>query len=175
VVIVRDARVEDASAVARIHVRSWQVAYRGLLPDEYLDELRPEDRVGRYLFGDHEPNRPATIVAVTDGLVRGFATTGPARDADAAQAGERYALYLEPDAWGLGLGRRLIAEARARLGRQGFREAVLWVLVGNSRAERLYRADGWDVDGHRREGEVWGVLVDEVRYRRSLVGLATSD
>ena len=31
-------------AVARVHVRSWQVGYRGLLPDAYLDGLRAEER-----------------------------------------------------------------------------------------------------------------------------------
>jgi hypothetical protein len=34
-------------AVAAVHVRSWQVGYRGLVPDNYLDEPRPEDRAGR--------------------------------------------------------------------------------------------------------------------------------
>lgn len=37
-------------AVARVHVRSWQVAYRGLIPDGYLDRLCPEDRAVRYDF-----------------------------------------------------------------------------------------------------------------------------
>ena len=37
-------------AVARVHVRSWQVGYRGLLPDAYLDGLRAEERAERYNF-----------------------------------------------------------------------------------------------------------------------------
>jgi hypothetical protein len=44
---------------------------------------------------------------------------------------------------------------RARLAGLGFREAVLWVLDGNSRAEAFYRADGWTRDEAERD-EVLG-------------------
>ena len=36
--LLRPAEPADAMDVARVHVRAWQVAYRNLLPDEYLDE-----------------------------------------------------------------------------------------------------------------------------------------
>jgi hypothetical protein len=45
----------------------------------------------------------------------------------------------------------------------------LWVLVGNDRAARFYRADGWISDGTRRVTEVHGLVVDEVRYDRQVV------
>ena len=165
---VRVARQEDGAAVAGVHVRSWQAAYRGLLPDEYLDALRPEDRMSQYTFGSTDANVPVTTVAVEDGSIRGFATTGPSRDADAAGKGEVLALYVDPEAWGTGIGDRLVAEARARLTRMGFTEAVLWVLVGNDRAQRFYRTDGWQPDDGRRREELWGVVVDEARFRRHL-------
>lgn len=37
---LRPALPADALAVARVHVRAWQVGYRGLLPAAYLDSLR---------------------------------------------------------------------------------------------------------------------------------------
>ena len=58
----------DAMAVACVHVRSWQAAYRTLLPDDYLDQLRPEDRAQKYDFADLDPLKlklkPQTIVYV---------------------------------------------------------------------------------------------------------------
>jgi hypothetical protein len=54
------------------------------------------------------------------------------------------------------VGRVLLIAARAALVASGFREAVLWVLAGNERAQRFYRADGWLPDGARREEDVWG-------------------
>jgi GNAT superfamily N-acetyltransferase len=165
---LRRAEPADAMAVARVHVRSWQAAYRGLLPDEYLDGLRPEDRATSYTFGGLEPDHPATIVSVEGEMIRGFATIGPSRDAGTEGIGALHALYVDPDSWDTGLGRTLIGEARQQLAGQGFEQAVLWVLVGNERAERFYRKDGWAADGSRRSDEVWSVAIDEVRYRRTL-------
>lgn len=164
---LRPATPDDALAVARVHVRAWQEGYRGLVPDEYLDALRPEDRASRYTLGASDVSVPYTIVAVRDGVVCGFATTGPCRDADAL-TGELLALHVDPDAWGFGAGRLLIDAARARLHSLGFTQAVLWVLIGNDRAQRFYRIDGWLPDDCDRTIELWGAQLLDTRYRRAL-------
>jgi len=107
-------------------------------------------------------------VACEDDVICGFATTGPARDGDVPERGELLALYVDPQAWGRGVGRRLIAEARAQLRQRGFTNAVLWVLAGNVRAERFYRNDGWASDHESRHRDVWGTRVEENRYARSV-------
>ena len=61
----------------RVHVRSWQAVYRTLLPDDGLDQLRPEDRAQKYDFATLDPLKPRTIVAVEEGMIHGFATTSP--------------------------------------------------------------------------------------------------
>lgn len=165
-VMVRPARTDDALAVAGVHVRSWQAAYRGLLPDAYLDGLRPEERMTRYTFDSDDPVVPHTVVAVDSGVLCGFATTGRCEDPEAPGAGELQALYVDPSSWGAGSGRTLIEEARSRLGELGFTTAVLWVVVGNERARRFYRLDGWE-DGVRHD-VVWDVPVDETHFRRHL-------
>ena len=169
--VVRLAEPCDALAVARVHVRSWQAAYRGHMPDTFLDSLRPEDRVTRYDFATRDPNLPRTVVAELDGFIAGFAATAPSRDTDLAGQGygELCGLYLDPDYWGRGFGKILISSARARLaGELGFGHACLWVLDGNARAERFYQLDGWRRDGARKTEAVWGAVVEEVRYRREL-------
>lgn len=162
---VRQAVPGDAMAVAVVHVRSWQVGYRGLVPDQVLDRMAPEDRVARYDFGPERSGGPLTLVAVDGEALCGFATIGPARS---GTPGELWALYVDPDRWRLGVGRLLIEQARTRLVQRGFKEAILWVMAGNERAERFYRSDGWTPDGGRKRDEHWGVLVDELRYRRDL-------
>lgn len=166
---LRLAEPDDAMAVARVHVRSWQVAYRTLLPDDYLDQLRPEDRAKTYDFTNLDPLKPRTMVAAEEGVILGFATTMPSRDEDLPDHGELCALYVHPDKWGQGIGAALIAAARANLLAEGYRKALLWVLVGNARAERFYRIDHWIPDGRRRTDSGWkGIVVDEVRYQRGL-------
>ena len=165
---VRAALPDDAMDVAGVHVRSWQAAYRGIFDDEFLDSLRPEDRVTRYSFGSDDPSSPTTIVAEDDGTILGFATTGACRDEDALGLGELYALYVDASAFGLGGGRLLLAEARGRLLGAGFTEAVLWVLADNVRAQLVYERDGWWRDGAARHEDIWAVPADVVRYRRTL-------
>jgi GNAT superfamily N-acetyltransferase len=123
---LRRAEPTDAMAVARVHVRSWQAAYRKLMPDDYLDQLRPEDRAKKYDFGNLDPLRPHTIVATENGDIRGFATTAPAQDSNMSGYGELCALYVDPDHWGRGIGVALVSAARTRLFDFGFRSAILW-------------------------------------------------
>jgi GNAT superfamily N-acetyltransferase len=154
---LRPAVPADALAVARVHVRSWQVGYRGLLPAAYLEGLRPEDRAARYTFD--RPDGPRTTVALRGGAIAGFA---------AIRGHELAALYVDPDAWGQGIGRALIERARADLAASGVIEARLWLLAGNARAQRFYERDGWSTDGTQRTEAVWGITVDVIEYRRRL-------
>jgi ribosomal protein S18 acetylase RimI-like enzyme len=166
--LLRPAEPDDAMAVARVHVRSWQVAYRTLLPEDYLNQLRPEERAQRYDFASQDPRKPWTVVAVENGLIRGFATTMPSRDSDLPNHGELCALYVDPEQWGRGIGVSLMSAARAHLSSLGFESALLWVLANNIRAERFYQIDGWVPDGLSRTDTMWGVTVNEVRYLRRL-------
>jgi GNAT superfamily N-acetyltransferase len=166
--LLRPAEPEDAIAVARVHVRSWQAAYRSLLPDDYLNQLRPEDRAQRYDFASRDPLHPRTIVACEEGSIRGFATTMPSREPDLKDYGELCALYVDPEYWGRGIGVGLVSDARAHLLAHGFRNALLWILAGNLRAARFYQIDHWAPDGRRKTDSIWGVTVDEVRYQRVL-------
>ena len=163
---VRPAVAGDALDVARVHVRSWQSAYRGLIDQEYLDNLDPETWAGRYTFG--RVGLPSTVVAVDGSAIRGLATTGLCRDDDLANYGELLAIYVDPPYTGTGIGRLLMAAARERLRRVGVTKASLWVLDGNAHARRFYERDGWRLDGTRRTMTYGATPVDEVRYLRLL-------
>jgi GNAT superfamily N-acetyltransferase len=165
---IRLARPEDATAVAQVHVRAWQAGYRKLLPDEYLAGLRAEERAARYDFVSRDPGRPSTLVAVEGDAIWGFATVAPAAQGDAPGYGEICALYVSPERWRCGIGAALVRAARKRLLLLGYGQAVLWVLLGNTRAERFYEHDGWTSDGLLRTATVWGVTVEEIRYSRDL-------
>ena len=166
--LIRPAEPEDALAVARVHVRSWQQAYRGLLPQDYLDSLEPEQRAPHYDFATDNPYRAHTLVAVQQESIVGFATTMPSRDQDHPDFGELCALYVEPEHWGRGVGLALSAETRNALRQQGFHDALLWVLQGNERAQGFYRRDGWISEGTQRAETLWGIMVNELRYTRRL-------
>jgi L-amino acid N-acyltransferase YncA len=169
---VRPARIEDAAQIAEIHVRSWQGAYRGLMPQVYLDALEPAQRLDRWVERLTDGDRTTggcIVVAGDEGAVAGFATFGAARDRDAAPGtGEVMALYLAPRAWDQGLGRELMAAALRHLADLGYRQVTLWVLDSNARARRFYEAAGLAADGAVKVDESHGFPLTELRYRRLL-------
>jgi ribosomal protein S18 acetylase RimI-like enzyme len=167
---IREAEPEDAKAIAGVHVRSWQAAYRGQLTDEYLDGLSVEERLEQHRRSLEEPRAEwRTWVADDGGRVVGFAVTGPSEDADAEPStAEVYAIYLEPDRVGTGLGRGLFEHAVADLRERGFKVVTLWVLETNERARRFYEVAGWHADGAESSERVDCDMRPTVRYRVEL-------
>jgi ribosomal protein S18 acetylase RimI-like enzyme len=167
---IREGEPRDAEAIATIHVRSWQEAYRGQLSDEYLDGLKVEDRLAMHRYALEQPPPEYRMwVAEEGGRVLGFAVTGRSEDADADErTGELYAVYLEPERVGTGLGRALLDHAVGDLRQRGFRAATLWVLETNARARRFYEVAGWAADGTTTSERVDCEMRPTVRYRTDL-------
>ena len=46
--MIRPAIPADARPIAEVHVRTWQEAYRGIVPDAVLDALDVDDRERRW-------------------------------------------------------------------------------------------------------------------------------
>jgi GNAT superfamily N-acetyltransferase len=176
VVELREATPADARAIATVHVASWRAAYRGLMPDDVLAGLSVPDRERSWLGRlTTPPPRTRTVLATAGPAVLGFASTGPPRVPDPDPAvGDLYAIYLDPETWGRGLGALLHAAALDRLRDCGFTRAGLWVLDGNERALRFYRREGW-VDSGRRQVDrgPGGIELHELRLHRYLASTAS--
>jgi GNAT superfamily N-acetyltransferase len=146
---IRPATIDDARAIAEVHVASWRATYRGLLPDAYLDRLSVDEREAQRREVLRDPSGEwGTLVAEEDGRVIGFAAYGPSRDDDASPGtGEVPAIYLAPEVVGTGVGRDLFEQVNVALRDAGFTRATLWVLEVNERARRFYERAGWSWDG----------------------------
>lgn len=169
---VRQAKADDATAIAVVHVRSWQAAYQGLMPQDFLDGLTPDQRQAgweRRLTEAAWP-RTGTLVAEVDNHVVGFAHFGPTRDNDEnpTTTGEITSIYLVPEVWGRGVGTRLITTSLDTLACAGYEQASLWVLDSNIRAQRFYQRHGFSCDGAVKQDATRGFVLTEVRYRRTL-------
>ena len=104
-----------------MHVLSWQAAYEGLAPQDYLDGLDPARC--RELW-DAWP-RTGVLVAENEDRVAGFAHFRPARDEDPSLIAEITAIHLVPEEWGTGTGRQLMTGSLDVLAHAGYREASL--------------------------------------------------
>ncbi|MEU0570394.1 GNAT family N-acetyltransferase [Nonomuraea sp. NPDC005983] len=169
---IRRAELADADDIATVHVRSWQAAYRGLIPQNYLDGLDPARRrpVWERLLTETSWPRQGVLVAEVDGSIAGFAGIGPTRDhdEDPASTGEVSTIYLLPQVWGVGIGRRLMAAALESLTVAGYKQATLWVLDTNAQARRFYESNDWHADGLIKHDRTLGFTLTEIRYRRTL-------
>jgi L-amino acid N-acyltransferase YncA len=170
---VRAATPADAEAIARIHVGSWRDAYTGLVPDGLLAALSVERRTTMWTNAiaraAEEESEERVWVAERDGIVIGFASTGPTGDDDAPPGtAEIFTIYVEPDVVGTGAGRALFVHANDDFRRRGFRQASLWVLASNERTRRFYEAGGWRPDGSVKAEAFGDWSLDVARYRVSL-------
>ena len=170
-VTVRRAEPRDAAGIAGVHVRSWQVAYRGLLSDERLDGLSVEEREQRWagVLGEGDGDS-FTLVADLDDRVAGFCSVAaPSRDTDAGErTAEVGAIYVEPQLWRRGIGTALLAAAVDELRRGGWHEATLWVFAENAVARGFYARFGFAPDGSAATHETGGPAV--LRLRATLRG-----
>ena len=163
---IRRATPDDAAAIATIQVHGHRFAYAGLLPMPASDEEWIERRTAvwrRLLAPEHDG---CAFVAERDGAAIGFVTVGPAEHD--ATIGQLFALYLEPEVIGTGVGAALCEAGVAELRARGFAAAKLWVLEENARARRFYERAGWSFDGTRNDYVRDGQLRHEIRYGRAL-------
>jgi len=156
---VRHAVADDAAAIAAVHVRTWQVAYRGLIADEVLARLSVEQREEMWRRALTADGGPAVYVAIRDRALVGFcAVAAPSSDDDAEDGvAEIGAIYVDPDVWRTGVGRALMDAALEDLRAGGWRWLTLWVLAENQQARDFYARYRLEPDGaeatHKGSGE----------------------
>ncbi len=170
-VLVRPMTADDCEHVSDIRVRGWRTAYRGLMPQPYLDGLDvAEDAERRRALFARTPAGMVNLVAEDeDGRVVGWACHGPYRDGELrTDDAELYALYVDIARFGTGVGRALLQESMRRCAEAGQGRMLLWVVEGNARARRFYERAGFRADGAEEPFEVAGAVVPEVRYARDL-------
>ncbi|WP_110950737.1 GNAT family N-acetyltransferase [Pseudomonas bohemica] len=170
--MIRLAQPQDAAGIARVHVRSWQQAYRDLIPADHLTSLDATlDRRTELWRDSIDKGEPQVFVALEGEQVVGWIASGQSRDEDTkpGMGGEVQALYVLAEHWGSGVGRTLWLTARQHLVDHGFRSVTLWVLAQNDRAIRFYRNAGFSPeDASVRTISRGEWTLEEIRYRLNL-------
>jgi GNAT superfamily N-acetyltransferase len=169
-VTIRPATRDDALAIAEIHVASWQYAYRGILPDDYLDALSPEQRLPMWtrLLASTQPGVHIAVADSDEGVL-GFYSAGPSDEGHPTNTWKLFSIFMDPTAMGQGLGRRLLADAEQQMRANGAISGVLRVMTANAGTRRFYEHCGWRPEPRSgRMEDAWGQQVETVRYTKSL-------
>jgi hypothetical protein len=80
-VVIRPCAPEDADEIESLRVAGWRAAYRGIIPDAYLDGL-PVDGERRRRLMIERGGEYSESVAVHDSEIVGWVAAGPSRDED---------------------------------------------------------------------------------------------
>lgn len=162
---IREASLADAADIARVHVKSWQSAYKGIVPDNILDSLSYEQRE-QYWGKIFRGMLHQEFVYVAENETRqivGFASGGPSLAGNASQyQGELFTIYILDNYQRQGLGRRLFFQVVKGLLALQLNSMLIWVLADNP-ACRFYEALGGTLT-ETGNYEIKGVILPQIGY-----------
>ena len=148
-------------AVSNVYEKSWKYAYRGIVSQDYLDDIP----TGQWASGIEQDGRK-NIVLIENGIIIGTSGFGSARMEDMKGFGEIISLYLLPEYIGKGYGRQLLQFAMKELQKMGFHKVYLWVLEENKTARHFYEKSGFVPTGRCLTCEIGGRECREIQYEK---------
>ena len=141
---IRPARREDARRIAEIHLASWQTAFRGLMPDDFLDKESIDERQAGWIKNIHDYPGNLMVAVHQEFGITDFICSGQVTEIfkiDGYQ-GQIFGIHVSPEAKRQGVGTRLMRSAFDRLTSLGCQNAYLWTLEDNKQARNFYEILG---------------------------------
>lgn len=162
---IREMRVEDAKDVALIHTQAWQSAYKGIVPQKFLDEIDLKKRQDNWAKGIENDPTLIRLVATNDyGKVLGFVCGLNNRDKNPNISGELWAIYVNPNSTSNGIGQTLFKGFVEKLVSRDIFSMNVWVLEENIQARQFYEKMGGTLSTHKKNIEIGGKELVEVSY-----------
>lgn len=159
VIIRKMNKDDDRLAISHVYEESWKYAYKGIIPQEYLDDI-PKGNWVDYI----DKQQQNTLVLIKENTIIGTASYCKSRYSDMLGFGEIVSIYLLPEYIGKGLGNRLLSESIKELESLGFSNIFLWVLEENYRARKFYEKNGFKPSNTYLEDNIGGKDLREIQY-----------
>lgn len=142
---IREAKISDASVLAKIRVDAWRTTYKGIISDEYLNSLSYTEQEKRWIntITNAENDKKSIFVAEDNenGIV-GFTTFGVERTGDSLYKGELYAIYILEENQNKGIGKLLFNAVVEKLNELNYNSMIIWALEQNINACCFYELMG---------------------------------
>jgi GNAT superfamily N-acetyltransferase len=159
------ASARDLEPIALLHAQSWRNTYRGIVPDEFLDQVADSDRRKFWAarFASTAADRRLLLQALSAGSLLGFVSV--ILDAEPRWGARLDSLHVRADAKGSGIGRTLFEAAREWIARASPGTAMhLWCVERNHIARRFYERQGGAIVETANRPFAGQASVLEVRY-----------
>ncbi len=166
---IRYASLADAPAVANLHLIASRAVHEGVVPDAHWQSTPPAKRVAFWKEAI-EYGEPQVMVAEQGGEIVGFVGFDRSRDPKSKNTtGELWALYVDPDHIGKGVGLALWDAAREGLQDEDCTDVTVWVPLASTKALTFFDAAGFKREMNTaRTVPLGGVRVEEIRFKRAL-------
>ena len=161
--IIKRGTIQDAKTISHIHASSWKSAYRGIIPQQYLDELQDDFWVNAFQ-GWIEADTVTVLLIYDQESAAGCVAYGKSRDKKLPEWGEIVSLYLLPEYLGKGYGRKLLQAALDDLKIAGYNSVYLWVLENNEIAKKFYERNGFTFNNDKYSFEIMKEPFEDIRY-----------
>ena len=165
-VSMRLALPADAPLIAYIHMRSWDAAYKDILPADYI---RKNNSTRYEMWNSLLTEGNTTQFAILKcGEIIGLLGIGPPKDDDLGdEFYELYAIYLHPDHFHQGVGTQAM-ELAFRIARSLWKtDIVVWVFADNINSVRFFEKCGYIADGRTHDMDC-GKVMNCIRMRCKL-------
>ena len=163
--IVREAKIADAPAIARVNLDTWRTAYRKIVPADYLAQMSYEKAESRWqeILANVKNTGVFVCVAENDsGQIVGFAGGGCERTGKYVYQGELFAIYILEEYQRQGIGRQLVRAVATKLAELTLNSMLVWVL-GDNPACKFYEFLGGEKVEELQTSRA-GVALKEIAY-----------
>ncbi len=169
--VFREATLDDVAGLAEVQVSSWKTAYQGKIPPSYLGGMTVVQEAKEWIRILQNSTTKTILAQQTDKGVVGFVNFGNYRDDDLPkdEVAEIRALYVHPEHWRKGIGKKLTELAIQDCKKSGYKQLVLWVLDSNESAQLFYQSLGFQLDGGvKTDGRIPDFELRESRFSKRL-------
>ena len=160
---IRRGNEEDSEVISRIHAESWKSAYKGMVPEEYLKDLKDDFWALNFKKWISEDMVKVKIIYV-DFKAAGVIAYGKSRDEKFNDYAEVWSFYLRPEYFRKGLGTTLMKSVLCEMCDEGYKHCYLWVLETNNNARRFYEKIGFRSNNDKCHSKILDKNLIDIRY-----------
>ncbi len=164
---IRKMIPSDAKSVAKISINGWRLAYKGIFPDKFLNELDLEKRELNWKAGiqNNDPDI-IRIVLENQNEILSFACGRENRDTDLVPQAdcELWAMYTEPSFTRQGLGNYILDSFKEEMRALGKKRMLIWCLENNIIGRSFYEKNNGILITQAKDFFIEGHSFKEVGY-----------
>ncbi len=130
---IRRAIKDDIPGIAKVHADSWKTTYKGIFPDEFLENITYEKREKQWenIFQQDDNHQIRFVAETLDGTIIGFIDGGVERTGTYNCDGELYAIYLLQEYQGMKIGQKLFQALLSECINNEMQSLLVWVVTNN--------------------------------------------